>query len=114
VVHITSIAQLEGLLLLRECGIPMSVEAVARRLYCGPQAIASQLAALQAAGFLEQLAAPPGHFVYRPSSPDLGKQVDLLAQIYPQRRVAVTTLIYSDSTYAMRSFSDAFRIRKDT
>jgi hypothetical protein len=110
---ISSIAQLEALLLLRERSVPLTADAVARALYCQPVAVERYLTGLKLAGLLDRLSDPPDHFVYRPCSPELAQHVDMLAQAYHERRVALTTLIYSDSTYAMRSFADAFRIRKE-
>jgi hypothetical protein len=112
--HITSIAQLEALLLLRSSApAPFSAEQVARKLYCQAEVIARQLADLSAAGILATVADDPLQFVYQPRDEATAQIVDQLADTYRDRRVAITTLIYSDSTYAMRSFADAFRLRKD-
>jgi hypothetical protein len=71
------------------------------------------LAELETAGLLEATNAEPPEYAYRPRTEELVTAVERLALIYRERRVAVTTLIYSDSTYAMRSFANAFRLWKD-
>ena len=50
---------------------------------------------------------------YRPSSPELAAHVATLAQAYEQRPVTLIRLIYALRDTRIRSFADAFRLRKD-
>ena len=56
---------------------------------------------------------PPAQFRYEPRSPEQAAAVAELAQAYADRRVTVIGLIYSKPVDKLRSFADAFRIRKD-
>jgi hypothetical protein len=111
--HIDSVAQFELLLLLR--GDPSRAwtpQDAGRALYASADAIAIQMAELQSRRLL---AAGVGDrtFVYRPENAELARQVDRLADLYRERRVAVITAIYAKPTDKLRSFADAFRLRKD-
>jgi len=46
-------------------------------------------------------------------SGDERRQVDALASMYHQRPVSLVRFVYEQPTTPLRSFSDAFRIRKD-
>lgn len=64
-----------------------------------------------------RLAAPTGGanpvYRYAPASAALREQVDMLAAAYRTNRVAVVNLIYERPRDPLRSFSDAFRVRRD-
>jgi hypothetical protein len=49
---------------------------------------------------------------YHPSSPRLRDEVNALAAAYRQNRVAVINLIYNQPPDPVRSFADAFKLRK--
>ena len=51
-------------------------------------------------------------YLFRPKSPELEKMTLDLAACYPERRAAVIQAIYSRPSEALRSFADAFRIKK--
>ena len=50
---------------------------------------------------------------YQPISEDLDRTVGLLDTIYQERRVAVTTQIYSKPVSNVQTFADAFRLRRE-
>lgn len=50
---------------------------------------------------------------YAPATAALREQVDQLAAAYRSDRVAVVNLIYARPRDPLRSFSDAFRLRRD-
>jgi hypothetical protein len=54
-----------------------------------------------------------GGFCYAPRSPELDASVAAVADAYAVRRVSVIGLIFSKPTSNLKSFADAFRIRKD-
>jgi hypothetical protein len=111
--HISSVAQLEVLLLLHSSPTrnwaPCEVHAV---LCTSVLMCAEHLADLQNRGLLV-VVGPGPRFQYQPRTVELSAIVDALARIYAERRVALITLIYSKPVDSARSFADAFRLRKD-
>ncbi|HUG90377.1 MAG TPA: hypothetical protein VML55_06070 [Planctomycetaceae bacterium] len=113
--HISSVAQLEVLLLLREQRErAWSAAEVAKALYTTPEMVAEQLADLERRGLLAFDAGAEPQYRYWPASPELDNQVSRLDTIYRERRVAVITYIYSQPLDKVRTFADAFRLRKDS
>jgi hypothetical protein len=111
--NIDTVAQLELLLLLRsEAGKQWTAEQAGQALYSAADVTALQMADLQQKRLLAPGAAA-GTFVYRPESADLTLLVDRLADLYRERRVAVITAVYTKPIDKIRSFADAFRLRKE-
>jgi hypothetical protein len=111
--RIHSVAQLELLLLLRsDPAKAWSLDDASRALAVPAEMAGSQLGELQVAGLLTSTGNPPV-FRYQPQSGELDQLVASLAQLYHQRRVSVITLIYSKPVDKVRTFADAFRLRKD-
>jgi hypothetical protein len=111
--HINSVAELEVLLLLK--GQPdrtWSADDISRALYTTPEMAATQLAELQARGLLGA-AEGVRVYQYRPGSEELHRLISRLEEIYQQRRVSVITQIYSKPVDRVRTFADAFRLRKE-
>jgi hypothetical protein len=109
---INSVEQLEALLLLR--GAPdrsWSPEDVAGELRTHPHSAGLRLADLAKGRLVEE--AEPGRFRYAPSTLQVARDVDALADAYAKRRVSVISAIFSKPSEAVRSFSDAFRLRGD-
>jgi hypothetical protein len=55
----------------------------------------------------------PAQFRFEPRTPEVAATVEELARTYAERRVSVIGLIFAKPTEKLRSFADAFRIRKD-
>jgi hypothetical protein len=55
---------------------------------------------------------PPPTYRYAPP-PELHRSIAGLVETYRERRVSVINLVYSRPSDAIRSFADAFRLRKD-
>ena len=72
-----------------------------------------QLGELHARGLLARMGDSNTRYQYRPATPDLDAQVCRLETAYQERRVAVITAIYSQPVDRVRTFADAFRLRKD-
>jgi hypothetical protein len=109
--HISSVEQLEVLLLVRRSpGRSWSAADMARELYSHPSSIALRFQALLGAGLMRETA--PAHFQYAPRSVELDSTVGRLEKMYHERRVAVISLIASKPIENIRAFSDAFRIRR--
>jgi hypothetical protein len=108
--HITSLAQLELLLLLHhERSRPWDATDVSRELSFAQSMAAALLNELLSQGFVTQ----NGHsFQYRPFDSQTDEIISKLADTYRVRRVAVTNEIYAKPTNKLQSFSDAFRFRR--
>ena len=115
--HIDSVIRLEVLLLLRgRAGEELTADDVANALRFDPAWAAPHLSELCARGVLACTEGPPPRpprYRYAPGSAELREVIDELAQCYAERRVSVTALIFSTPPSALRSFADAFRLRKD-
>jgi hypothetical protein len=112
--HISSVVQLELLLLLHaQPDRDRTPTDISKELRVDAGWVAGQLRALCAAGLLVCTETPAPSFRYWPARPDLKDAVDGLAQAYAKRRVTVIGLIFSKPVDPIRSFTDAFRLRKD-
>jgi hypothetical protein len=112
--HVTSVMQLEVLLMLRETGVVSTPSDVSRRVGGSVDAAIACLTALDRSGLVDRLADEAElRYRYGPSTPKLAKTVDDVADSYARRKVAVITHIYSEPDDPLRSFSDAFRLRKE-
>lgn len=109
--YLDSIAQWEGLLLMRsEASAPWGVDALAQRLYIAQPEAAKILEKLLASGFLQQVSVQT--YVYAAPAP-LDATVHRTALLYQQYLIPITHLIHSKSKNRIQAFADAFRIRKD-
>lgn len=50
---------------------------------------------------------------YHPASPELAAFVVLLAEAYKERPVTLIRAIYEEARLKIKSFADAFKLRKD-
>lgn len=108
-----SVAQLEGLLLLRSNPqMDWSVEEVGRRLYISQQQAAEVLAHLFEEGFLTAAKGESSSYRFQPNTPELGGMVDRVAELYSKYLVSVTNLIHSKPQTKVQKFADAFKLRK--
>jgi hypothetical protein len=73
--------------------------------------VRKNLAALVAAGLV--IEEDGGLHRYRPASEDLARLVEDLAECYRTRPFAVRQAILNDREQALRSFSDAFKLKRD-
>jgi hypothetical protein len=112
--HIGSVEQLELLLLLyRHNQREWSAEEAAKELYVDPSSAASRLAGFDRDGLVASR--KDGEILRYRCSPrgDVDRIVRLVAQTYKERRVSMINLIFSNPLDHIRSFSDAFRLRRD-
>ena len=113
--HIESAEQLDALVLLH--GSPeraWTADALSQAIYTVPQSAAKTLARLAELGFAEAAggAADPA-YRYAPSTPEADRTVAELAAAYRANRVAVVKLVFEPRADPLKSFADAFRLRKD-
>jgi hypothetical protein len=110
--HIPSVEAAELLLLaFRSPEVEWEAEQAAEHLPAGailrkPEA-EKHLRAFRAAGLLDET------LRYRPASPELHAFVGTLAKAYQERPVTLVRLIYALRDSKIRSFADAFKLRKD-
>lgn len=109
---IPSVWTLEVLLLMHAAPQhAWSANELIRELRGSALVVANAIAALTAAGLVLEEA--PGSFRYNPARPELGATVDRLAESYRATRFAVIQAILASPSDRIRSFADAFRLKKD-
>lgn len=110
--YVSSVAQLEALLLLRRDDRAWTLEGLARELRIDVQPARELLTDLCDHG-LAACHKPTEEFRYAPRRAELANLVSRLEQAYEDRRVTIIGLIYSSTGSKVQVFADAFRIRKD-
>jgi len=111
---IDSVAQLEALLLLRaNPSDDWDAAAVAKRLYVDEPQAGSALNRSLEEKLLFTPSAEPRRYRYQPESPELGRMIDRVAEIYSKHLVPVTNLIHAKPKSRVQEFADAFKFRKD-
>ena len=112
--NIDSAELLETLLLVHSGGErEWTPEQVAQSIYTVPAGATRRLEQLVEMGLATSNGAADPAYRYAPTRPALAAQVDALAQAYRAGRVAVINLIYNKPPDPLRSFADAFKLRKD-
>jgi hypothetical protein len=112
--NIESAELLETLLLVHsDPGREWTPEDVARSIYTVPASATRRLEQLVAMRLAASNGAPDPAYRYSPGSPALAEQVAALAAAYRANRVAVINLVYAPPPDPLRSFADAFKLRKD-
>lgn len=112
--HIDSAELLETLLLVHSAPErEWTPEEVARSIYTVPAGATRRLEQLVQMGLASSNNTANPAYRYAPSRPALAAQVDALAAAYRAQRVAVINLIYNQPPDPLRSFADAFKLRKD-
>jgi hypothetical protein len=111
----TSVEELELLTLLQ--ARPEAVwtsSALAKELGSTPESISRRLAAFAALGIIAPPSSDdPPNIRYAPATTLLAGLLHGVALTYRQRRIAMVTMIYERPHDPLRSFADAFRLRKD-
>ncbi|MBW3569919.1 MAG: hypothetical protein KY467_02320 [Gemmatimonadetes bacterium] len=112
--HIDSAELLETLLLVHSGpDREWTPEEVARSIYTVPAGATRRLEQLVELGLVTSNDAANPAYRYAPTRAALASQVDALADAYRRARVAVINLIYNKPPDPLRSFADAFKLRKD-
>lgn len=110
--HIDSLFQLEVLLLLQaRPDVSWTAEHVDRETRIGVESVKALLANFEQRGFLS--VGPDLAYRYQPANAEVDRVIKLVATTYRERRVKVTSFIYASPLDSIRSFAEAFRIRKD-
>jgi len=111
---ISTVLQLEILLHLyqtRPRFVPLTE--MVRPLAIDPAPLNEQLSDLQRRGLLVGQTTPEVAFAYLTTDPDQDEAVRELAEAYQTYRVSVINLIYPPKSDKIRTFANAFRLRKD-
>ncbi|HEU0298821.1 MAG TPA: hypothetical protein VFR37_05185 [Longimicrobium sp.] len=112
--NIDSAELLETLLLVHSGGERQwTPEEVARTIYTVPAGATRRLEQLVEMRLLSSSGGANPAYRFAPATASLRSQVDDLAAAYRANRVGVIKLVYNRSEDPLRSFSDAFRLRKD-
>lgn len=112
--NIDSVEQIEVLLLMREQrDRQWTAATVSKDLRSAPESVAKRLSDLAAKKILKQIEGGDGTYQYAPQSLQLEHCIDALADAYRTHRITIINLIFSKPADAIRSFADAFRIKKD-
>jgi hypothetical protein len=112
--HITSVEQLEILLLVRRRPEESwTAAAIAEELRTSELSASKRLADLRASGLVSPENPSSDAFRYAPASEVLRTAVDHLADVYAERPYGVIDLIFAKPIDNLRVYADAFRIRKD-
>ncbi len=112
--NIDSAELLETLLLMHSGGgREWTPEEVARSIYTVPAGATRRLEQLVHMRLVSSNGASEPAYRFAPASSALQAQVDALAAAYRVNRVGVINLIYSRPPDPVRSFSEAFKLRKD-
>lgn len=110
--HLSSVAQLEILLLLHGSQPePFTIDAVAEALRIDPTWAASEIQGLRVRGLFEEIGQQT--FCYSPANARLEQAVDGLAKAFATHRVSVITMIFSTPSDKVGGFADAFKLRSD-
>ena len=109
--HITSLLQLEALLLVFESGRrTRTAEQLAAEMYVPAGAMAGWLDGFVTTGFCERI----GDEYCMPDSEEVYSLLLEVADCYVRRRISVSRLVFGATARDARAaFSDAFRIQKD-
>jgi hypothetical protein len=111
--NVDSVEQLEVLLLLRSApDKEWGALEVSQTLYRQPESVATRLNDLRERGFLSVNQASPPLYQYSPNPQD-SEIITGLEHSYRVRKDAVIQMIFSKPKDSLRTFSDAFRIRRN-
>ena len=112
--NIESAELLETLLLVHSApGREWTPEDVARSIYTVPASATRRLEQLVAMRLAQSNGAADPAYRYAPGSAALADDVAALAAAYRANRVGVINLVYAPPPDPLRSFADAFKLRKD-
>lgn len=113
--NIESLAQLEALILLRrDSQREWDANEIGKALYIPTDLAATLLTDLGRRGFATLI--PPGNikYSYAVADPRVDQLVLEVTDAYQDRRVGLISLIYSKPLNKVRTFADAFRLRKES
>jgi len=108
--HISSVEQLEFLLLMRQNPRPWTAEQLAKELRTSLSSAKAKIHDLSQQGLISASQTLADAFLYSPPE-HMQSVIAELARQYHERRVAIISTIYSKPAPDLQAFSDAFRLR---
>ena len=112
--EIESVLELEVLLLLQgSAPRGWSAEQLATTLKIDPDWAGGLLVKFAQRGLLARRDEPAPRYAYAPASAELDAAVRAVADAYATHRVRIIGLIFSKPTSNLKSFAEAFRLRRD-
>jgi predicted transcriptional regulator len=112
--YINSLEQLEVLLLLQaKWDKEWSAEEVSKELRIDASSAQARLDDLCEHEILTRGKASPAAYRYNPKKSDLDRAINELVDAYARQRVTVITQIFSKPIDKIRTFSDAFKFKKE-
>jgi len=88
---------------------------LAREVQTAPQTIGSHLTVLQARGLLMvQTRDAKLYCRYGPAGSELAERVARLLQVYRERPVSMIKLVYATARGPLKTFAEAFRLKKES
>lgn len=112
--HINAAEQLDILLLLHKSpDRSWSAADVSQAVFTVPTSATARLEELVARGFLTSTGGADPQYRYAPTSAALDVEVKALAEAYRANRVGVINLVFQRPADPLKSFSDAFKFRRD-
>ena len=112
--HIHSLVELEALLLLfNHRDRAWSASDIARELRIARSSPQRELDGLCARGIVQCTGGNDPVYRFTPGNSQIEATIAQLATVYPERRVSIIGLIFSKPADKLKTFADAFRIRKD-
>lgn len=114
--NIDSVDQLEILRVLGEDPLKeWPAVDLAREVQSAAQSINAHLDALNARGLLAVRKSGSDLFChYGPHSPELAQRTAQLLQVYRERPVTMIKLVYATARDPLKTFADAFRLKKES
>ncbi|HEY2028439.1 MAG TPA: hypothetical protein VGH20_04430 [Myxococcales bacterium] len=110
--HIDNLEQLEILLLLRAHRTrEFEAREVTAELRLGPSTAPDRLTDLAGRGFVAVSGDPP-RYRYAPDTSETARVIEEVARCYAERRVTVISRIFSPRSDSVRSFANAFDLRR--
>jgi hypothetical protein len=109
--HIHSVEQLEILLWMRQTPGEHTAQLVADQLRTTLHSAEERLVDLCGRGLL--VAGEGDHYRYEPATAELDATINTLDESYRQAPFAVINIIFSKPVDKIRTFADAFRLRKE-
>ena len=109
--HIASMDHVQALLYVREQTDPPLASEVAAGIGLDDKVVGAALRELVAGGLLVEEAGS-GRYRYAPRPDAEERAVEELATLYQTRPVTLVRALYDRPSIALRSFADAFRLRK--
>ncbi len=101
--HVSSVWQLDLLLLVKNSGRAVTLPEVSRSLYIEPRVLEPVVKRFLESGILQS---KDEAFVYEPNSESLRTAIDETERMYRERRTALINLIYAPP---LQHFADAFK-----